>query len=184
MRQDMEVTQLLRRWAGGSDAARDDLMPVVYAELQAIARRLFASERQDHTLQPTALVHEAYVRLIGAEVDWQDRAHFYALSARVMRRLLIDHADARRAAKRGGGAMKVTLGAAEGSMPADAALADLADALRALAALDERKAQLIDMQYFAGLTTEEMATVTGLSVSTVGRELRFARAWLKDQLAR
>ena len=137
-----------------------------------------------HTLQPTALVHEVYGRLVDADVAWQDRAHFYALAARMMRRLLVDHAKARSAAKRGGG-LRVTLD--EASLPAgdaDAELLDLDEALTALAELDPRKAELIQLQYFGGLSFREMEAVTGLSSSTLDRDLRMARAWLKDRLSK
>ena len=183
MNDEGNVTSYLKAWSNGDEKAADDLAPLVYEELRRIAARLFRSERQGHTLQPTALVHEAYARLVDANVDWQDRAHFYAIASRSMRRLLIDYAEKRNALKRGGNDIRVTLD--ESSTPAsetDVVLLDLDAALSALSANDPRKAQLIELQYFGGLTTEEMAVAMGTSVSTVGRDLRFARAWLKDYL--
>jgi RNA polymerase sigma factor (TIGR02999 family) len=178
-----EITTLLDDSAGGDPCALDKLTPLVYGELQALARKIFSRERRGHTLQPTALVNEAFGRLIDADVAWQNRAHFFALAARAMRRVLVDHANARNAEKRGAGAVKVTLDqsllAAETT---DDQLLTLDEALTRLAALDERKARLIEMQYFAGMTFAEMEAATGLSSSTLDRELRFSRAWLKDQL--
>lgn len=178
-----EITGLLNDWAKGDAKAGDALTPMIYDELHRRAAKLFRGENAAHTLQPTALVNEAYAKLINVDVSWQDRAHFYALSARMMRRLLINHANARKAEKRGGSAIRVTL--VEDHLPGndtDAALLDLADALSDLEALDPRKAQLIELQYFGGLSVAEMEEVTGLSTATIGRDLRFARAWLKDQI--
>ena len=178
-----DITKLLAGWSDGDTKCAEELAPIIYDDLQAIARRLFRSENAKHTLQPTALVHEAYVRLVDVNVEWQDRAHFYALAARMMRRLLINHAEARSAAKRGGGAVHVTLSEAFNAPPSvEAELLDLNDALKALNQYSKRMAELIELQYFGGMTLEEMAHVTGLSVRTIGRDLRFARAWLKDYL--
>ncbi len=180
-----EITGLLRDWADGDEVALEQLTPLVYDELRGLARRLFARERASHTLQPTALVNEVFVNLVDAEVPWQDRAHFFALSARMMRRLLVNHANARRAAKRGGDAVRVTLDESVLSGGgADTEILDLDEGLTALQTLDKRKAELIELQYFAGLTFREMQEVTGLSSSTLDRELRFARAWLKDWRSR
>jgi len=180
-----DITRLLNEWTSGDKRAGDALTPLVYDELHRIAARIFRSEQSGHTLQPTALVHEAYVNLVGADVSWQDRAHFYSLAARMMRRLLVNHANARNAAKRGGGAIRITLHDEQlAAAGAEAELLDLDDALTRLAALDERKAELVQLQYFGGLSFQEMEEVTGLSSSTLDRDLRFARAWLKDQLAR
>ena len=141
-------------------------------------------ERAGHTIQPTALVHEAYLKLHGADVDWADRTHFYALCARTMRRLLVNHAAARSAQKRGGGDLRVTLTDGLGAQPdTDADLLDLADALDALAALDPEKAELVELRYFGGLTIAEMEEYCGLSSATIGRHLRFARAWMRDRMA-
>jgi len=180
---EQEITGLLNDWGNGDAKAGDALTPLVYDELHRCAERLFRGENAGHTLQPTALVHEAYAKLVNVDISWQDRTHFYALAARMMRRLLINHAKARKTAKRGGDNIQVTLD--DGVTPAentDTILLDLTDAIAALEDLDERKAKLIELQYFGGLTLEEMEMVTGLSTATIGRELRFARAWLKDQL--
>ncbi len=177
------ITQLLNQWGSGDKDAEATLTPMVYDELQRMAKRLFRSEKKSHTLQPTALVHEAFVKLVDVNVTWQDRAHFFSPAARMMRRLLVNHAHARNAAKRGGDAIKVTLN--EGSVSdasADADLIDLEEALSALAEIDERKAQLIELQYFGGLSFREMEAVTGLSSSTLDRDLRLARAWLKNAM--
>jgi RNA polymerase sigma factor (TIGR02999 family) len=179
------ITQLLNRWGTGDKDAEAALTPMVYDELQRMAKRLFRSEKSSHTLQPTALVHEAFVKLVDVEVTWQDRAHFFSLAARMMRRLLVNHANARNAAKRGGDAIKVTLNeSAVSNSDADADLLDLEEALQGLAELDPRKAELIELQYFGGLSFREMEEVTGLSSSTLDRDLRMARAWLKDQLTK
>jgi RNA polymerase sigma factor (TIGR02999 family) len=178
------ITDLLHRWGAGDGVALEQLTPLVYEELRRRAGSLFRGEAAGHTLQPTALVHELYDRLAPAEVDWRNRTHFYALCARMMRRILVDHAKARRAAKRGGDAVKLTVDVevlAERTTPED--LFTLDEALEALSALDARKAELIELQVFGGLTFREMETVTGLSSSTLDRELRFARAWLKARLA-
>ena len=178
-----EITGLLQDWGNGDKAACDALTPLIYDELHRRAQRLFRAENASHTLQPTALVNEAYAKLVAVDISWRDRAHFYALAARMMKRLLINHANARNAAKRGGDAVRVTLDEShEPSGDVDAVLLDLTDALDALEKIDPRKAELIELQYFAGLTLEEMEAVTGLSTATIGRDLRFARAWLKDQI--
>ena len=179
-----EVTQLLRRMADGDEQSAEALTPLIYDELHKLAKRLFISENSGHTLQPTAIVHEAYVKLVNVDVSWQDRAHFYSLAARMMRRLLVNHAKAKNAEKRGGGAVRVTLD--ESSTPASDANADLLhldEALTALGEVDPRKADLIQLQYFGGLSFREMEEVTSLSSSTLDRELRTARAWLKNHLS-
>ena len=183
MADEHEITGLLSDWGKGDAKAREMLAPLVYEELHRCAKRLFRLENADHTLQPTALVHEAYARLIKVDVSWQDRTHFYALAARMMKRLLINHAKARLASKRGGGATHVTLDDNYASPNGlDVQLIALTDAISALERIDPRKAELLELKYFSGLSTEEMSSVTGLSVATIGRDLRFARAWLKDQL--
>lgn len=184
MTKEREITGLLNEWSKGDAAAGEELTPLIYDELHRCAARLFRGENAAHTLQPTALVHEAYAKLINVDMSWRDRTHFYALAARMMKRLLINHANGRNAAKRGGSAVHVTLD--DDRLPADgvdAPLLDLTDALSALEEFDPRKAELIELKYFGGLTTEEIAIVTNLSVATIGRDLRFARAWLKDQIA-
>lgn len=181
---DGNITQLLRDWVDGDQRSLEALTPLVYEQLRRIAARAFAGERAGHTLQATALVHEAYARLVDADVDWQGRSHFFALAARTMRRILVDHASARAAAKRGGGRISVTLH--DGMVVAAGADDDmlaLHEALGALAELDARKAGILELHYFGGLTYEEMGSVLGLSTSTLDREMRFAKAWLRSRLA-
>lgn len=178
-----EVTLLLRRWRGGDALAAERLAPLVYDELRRIARGLMGGEREGHTLQPTALVHEAFLRLVDADVEWQDRAHFLAVGARVMRRLLVDHAKGRNRAKRGGGAVRVTLspGLAASAAP-DADMLDLDRALDALGSRDSRQAQIVELHFFGGLTYDETGAVLGVSPATVKRDLRMAKAWLYREL--
>ena len=181
MDRDNDITRLLGEWRGGDDDAEEALVPLVYEELHRQARRMMAGERAGHTIQPTALVHDAYLQLRGSNVDWADRTHFFALSARLMRRLLVNHANARAAKKRGGGDVRVTLDeglAASGDT--DLAILQLDEALTELRAIDPDKAQLVELQYFGGLSVAEMEDFTGLSSATIGRHLRFARAWLRD----
>jgi RNA polymerase sigma factor (TIGR02999 family) len=179
----MGVTQLLRAWRAGDARALEQLAPIVYEELHRLARGAFRGERPGHTLQPTALVHEAFLRLIDADVDWQSRAHFYAIAARQIRRVLVNHAVARRRAKRGGSAKAVPLDQAEDvTTEWDAQITDLDDALNRLAEFDERKSRILEMHYFGGLTYEEMADTLQLSTTTLHSELRLAKAWLKDTM--
>ncbi|WP_405231019.1 ECF-type sigma factor [Lentisalinibacter salinarum] len=178
-----EITQLLRDWADGDAAALESLTPLVYGELRRIAQRLFGSESAGHTLQPTALVHEAYEKLIGVDTDWQDRTHFYALAARMMRRLLVNHANARNAAKRGGDVLRVTLDESAVGSDADEDLLDLDEALSKLAGFDERMARILELHYFGGLTHEQAARVVGVSEPTSRRDLRLARAWLRKYMS-
>ena len=181
----MTPTQLLLSWRGvGNREAFDQLTSLLYDELQRIARGAMRRERPGHTLQTQALLHEAYVRLIDADVDWRDRAHFLAVAARTMRRVLVDHGKGRARAKRGGSAVFVTL---TGSLPAADAPAPvdmliLSDALDRLAAQDARMAQIVELHFFGGLTCEETAEALVLSTRTVERELRAARAWLRRDL--
>ena len=178
-----DVTRLLRAWRQGDAQALDDLMPLVYAELQRMAHRLMRRERAGHTLQPTALLHEACLKLLGAQVDWTDRTHFFAVAARQMRHVLVDHAHSRAALKRGGGVPPLALDdLAEQAGPDTAGIAELDDALHRLEALDRRKAQVIELRYFGGLGQAEIAAALGISRSTVDSELRFAKAWLGRQL--
>lgn len=180
---DNEVTRLLGAWRAGDADALDALTPLVYRHLQRLAHGAMRGERPGHTLQTTALVHEAFIDLAGANVDWADRAHFYAIAARQMRRILVNHAEARRAAKRGGGVPHAPLEDALDVVGTPSAeISDLDDALRRLAAVDERKAQILELHYFGGLTYDEMATVMSLSASTIDAELRFAKAWLRQAL--
>ncbi len=177
-----DVTVLLKAWSAGDQNALNEVTPLVYEELLRIARARFRGEREGHTLQPTALVNEVFTKLVDNKVDWQNRAHFYALCARMMRRLLINHAKANLAEKRGGGLIEATL-TDNVAAPQNTQLFDLNDALEALAASDQRKADLLELSIFGGLTYDEMAAVTGLSTSTMDREIRFAKAWLKARLA-
>jgi len=168
----------------GDAGAIDEVTPLVYEELRRIARGVFSREQQGHTLQPTALVHEAYAKLVAVDTTWQNRAHFYALAARMMRRLLVNHAVARNAGKRGGDAIRMTL--AEDQVAArepDEDVLALDAALAELASFDPRKAQVLELHYFGGLTQPESAAVLGISESTVRREMRVAKAWLKRALA-
>jgi RNA polymerase sigma factor (TIGR02999 family) len=158
-------------------------MAVVYPELRAIAQRQLTHESAGHTLQPTALVHEAYLRLIGVEIEWTDRRHFFAVAARAMRRVLVDHARARRREKRGGDAVLVTLDD-ELAIAVDSGVDLLAldEALDRLAALDERKARAVELHFFAGLSYDETARALDVSPATIDRDLRMAKAWLLQQL--
>jgi len=178
------VTGLLLAWRGGDQDALSRLMPQVERELHRIARRCMAGERKGHSLQATALVNEAYLRLIDIRlVDWENRAHFLAMAARLMRRILVDSARAKRYQKRGGGGVRVTLD--DAVFPADELPADvvaLDDALEALAAIDERRSRVIELRYFGGLTVEETALVMKVSPDTVVRDARLAKAWLAREL--
>jgi RNA polymerase sigma-70 factor (ECF subfamily) len=178
------TTQLLRAWAGGDEAALDQLTPRVYDELRRIAGRFMQDERPGRTIQTTALVHEAYLKLIDVSgVEWQHRAHFFAIAAQIMRRILLDHARRRVAAKRGGAARRVNLDDAPelGSERAREVIA-LDDALTALAKIDARKARVIELRFFAGLSVEETAEVVQVSPVTVMRDWKLARAWLVAEL--
>jgi RNA polymerase sigma factor (TIGR02999 family) len=184
--QPLDVTRLLEELRSGDRAALDRMLPVVYAELRQIAARALQSERDNHTLQPTALVHEAYLRMVGGEnVPWQNRAHFLGCAARVMRNILVDHARARRADKRGGGDARVTLTDALGLADArDVDLVALDDALTALAETDEQKCRIVELRYFGGLTEVEVAEVLGVSERTVRRGWTLAKAWLRREIER
>ncbi len=180
-----EITRLLAEWAGGNQAALEQVTPLVYAELRRIAARQMRAEAEGHTLQPTALVNEAFVRLCGSHPSsWQDRAHFFAVCAQIMRHILTDHARAQLRAKRGAGAVHVPLDAAE-TVAVDEPLdyAALDDALRALEAVDPRKARIVELRYFVGLGIEETAEVMKISPMTVRREWTRAKAWLYRELA-
>jgi RNA polymerase sigma-70 factor (ECF subfamily) len=181
----LTVTRLLQQWQQGDDDALNRLMPLVYDELHRIASRLMRSERRGHTLQATALVHEAYARLVASDASAGDRVHFMSLVARVMRRVLVDHARARRRAKRGGGRPAVTLAEVEAVTPGAAdRLLDIDEALDRLKALDLRKHRALEMSVFGGMTHAEIAAVLGVSVPTVERDVRMARAWLRSELKR
>jgi RNA polymerase sigma-70 factor (ECF subfamily) len=180
-----EVTRLLNAWCNGDRASLEQLAPLVESELRQLAHLYLSKEAPGHTLQPTALINEAYVRLIEWNaVGWQSRAHFYAVAAKMMRRVLVTQAIARRRHKRGGSAVLVSLSEAGGEPDRSADLAALDDALMALAKLDERKSQLVELRYFGGLTAEETAEVLGISLRTVHREWDLARSWLFRELRR
>lgn len=178
------LTQLLHRWQEGDPRASELLAEAVYDELRQVAARRLASERRDHTLQPTALVNETFVRLLDAGIPWRDRVHFFAVAARAMRRILVEHARARNRAKRGSGAVRVTLDGAHPALPAVSIdVLALHDALDALAQLDTDQARIIELYHFAGMTLEEIALAVGSSRSSVHRQLRSGEAWLSVRLA-
>ena len=182
---DAGVTAALRAWRSGDARAQEELMRLVYPELHRRAERLLARERPGHTLQPTALISELYLRLVDQrQAQWQDRAHFFAIAARLMRRVLLDHARRHTADKRGGSARPLPLDVV-GELPADAPgeLAALDEALGELAALDSTAAAIVELRFFGGMSVEETATVLGSSTATVGRQWRAARAWLHARLA-
>jgi RNA polymerase sigma factor (TIGR02999 family) len=179
------VPQLLREWTQGDEHARDAVVPFVYDELRRLATSYLNREAPGHTLQPTALVHEAYLRLIGQQqLDWNNRAQFLGLAATMMRRILVNHARDRHAAKRGGNAQRVPLSEVDVlSTPQNIDIIDLDDALERLGGFDARKAQLVELKFFGGLTTAEIAEVLHVSPATVERDWCFARAWLYDAIA-
>jgi RNA polymerase sigma factor (TIGR02999 family) len=181
-----DVTRLLVRWREGDEAALDELTPLVYDELRRLAKAYLRRERPDHTLEGTALVHEAYLRLIDQrDVEWQSRNHFYALAAQLIRRILVDHARARVAAKRGGNNFKLSLD--EAIAPADEKDLDLValdDALKALANTDAQQSRIVELRYFGGLTIEETSEVIGVSPATVKRDWAVAKAFLKREMLR
>ncbi|HEY1435646.1 MAG TPA: sigma-70 family RNA polymerase sigma factor [Thermoanaerobaculia bacterium] len=179
-----EVTALLREWSAGDRNALERLMPIVYGELRKLAASYLRSERGNHTLQPTALVHEAYLRIVGQRsVSWANRAHFYGIAAQMMRRVLVDHARKRQAAKRSPGTLFVDIGPAEAGTPDSAPeLLALDQALTELERLDPRQARVVELRFFAGLSVEETAEVAGISTATVKREWRTARAFLRHEI--
>ena len=179
-----QVTVLLRAWSDGNEAALEQLLPLVEAELRRLARIYMARERRGHTLQATALVNEAFVRLVDAKgLRWQDRSHFLGISARLMRRVLVDHARARGYQKRGGGAQRVTFTDALAIAQEPALdLLDLDRALEALAAVDARKAKVVELRFFGGLSVEETADVLHVSNDTIKRDWRLAKLWLLREL--
>ena len=181
-----EVTLLLKAWSAGDEQVLEKLMPLVYRQLHQIAQRYMGRERSGHTLQTTALVNEAYLRLVDcAQVDWQDRAHFFAISANLMRRILIDFARSRGYLKRGGAVLHIPLEEAPsvGDKSADVNLVALDDALKALAAVDERKSKVVELKFFGGLSVEETAEVLHVSTDTVIRDWRLAKLWLLRELS-
>ena len=174
------VTSLLRAWSDGDGASLDALVPVVEAELRRLARIYMSRERREHTLQPTALVNEVFVRLVEAtDIRWQDRAHFFGIAARLMRRVLVDHARSRGYQKRGGDVQRVTLDGQDIAAPGNPVdLLALDRALDGLAAIDERKCRVVEMRFFAGLSVEETAAALSVSTDTVKRDWRIAKLWL------
>lgn len=181
-----QVTELLVRWRGGDRAALDALLPLVYTELRRIARHYLVQERTDHTLQSTALVHEAYVRLAKQQLpEWKNRAHFFAVAAQLMRQILVDHARTHGASKRGGAAYVLALEEAEEeAQRLDLDIVALDDALKTLAELDSQQSRVVELKFFGGLSIEETAEVLGVSSSTVKRDWVTARAWLHRELER
>lgn len=176
------VTQLLLAWEQGDEAARDELIPLVYDALRRIARHHLRGERAGHTLQTTALINEAYLRLVDQSVPWQSREHFFGIAARLMRQILVDHARARQRLKRGGDRQQISLAGVE-AVPAQAAdVLALNDALETLAAVDPQKSRIVELRFFGGLTIEETAQVMGISTPSVERGWRAARAWLQTEL--
>lgn len=178
-----QITELLRAWQAGDEQALERFVPAVYDELRRLARRQLRNERQGHSLQPSDLVHEAYARFVNLQLSWQDRAHFFRMVTRTMRRVLVDHARAHKAEKRGGDAVRVTLTDLHGQPVQPSS--DILDLTRALDRLEERDARLseaLELFYFAGLSYREIAHALGVSTATVDRDLRFARTWLFREL--
>jgi RNA polymerase sigma-70 factor, ECF subfamily len=193
--QNQPVTRLLVQWSGGNEAALGELTSLLYRELRSLAQRHLRRERSNHTIQRTALVHEAFVRLVNQQsVDWRSRGHFFALASTLMRRILVDHARARLSSKRGGGLPVESLSEIEdGNEPADDSGSDsdsdeditaIDSALTRLAAVDDRQVQIVQMRYFGGMTIEETARALDISEATVKREWTLARAWLKRELSK
>ncbi len=181
-----EVSRLLRAWSSGDEAALQTLIPLVYEELHRIARRYMGREREGHSLQTSALVNEAYLRLVDwKNVEWQNRAHFFAVSAQMMRRILVDFARDRRYLKRGGGALQVSLAEAAGmTSERGTDLVALDDALNSLAVMDKRKSEVVELRFFGGLSVEETAEVLKVSAETVMRDWKLAKVWLLRELGK
>ena len=182
MAQPHQVTQLLRAWGGGDKRALDQLMPLVYDQLRKLAGRCLAAEAPEHTLRATALVNEAYLRLVGSDVSFNDRAHFFAVAARLLRRILVDHARAQGRQKRGAGAEHLTLDEAVLVGGVQPELVELDEALERLAEHDKRKSDIVELLFFGGLTYDETAAALNISPATVHRELTMAKAWLYREL--
>ena len=180
-----DATDLLVAWSNGDQSAFDKLVPLVYQELRVLAQRYIRRERPDHTLQATALVNEAYVRLIDVNrIRWQNRSHFLAVAAQTMRRILVEFARQRHRQKRGGDAVRVTIDAMEIAQDSSADLVALSDALSALATFDPRMSQVVELRFFGGLTVQEAAEVLNVSPETVNRDWKTAKAWLLRELGR
>lgn len=180
------VTELLQAWSDGDQSAVDKLIPLIYDELRRLAEHYLRRERPNHTLQPTALVHEAYLRLVNQrQVQWHNRAYFFGAAAQVIRRILVDHAREHQAAKRGGGEHKVTLDEDVAlSEQRDLDLLALDDALRRLAEIDPQKSRIVELRFFSGLSIEETAEVLGVSTATVTRQWRTVKAWLHREISK
>jgi len=181
-----QITQLLRRWRDGNREALDALLPLVYDELRRLAHRHLRNERAEHTLQSSALVHEAYLRLVGQDFpQWEGRTHFFAIAAQLMRQILVDYARRHRASKRGSGVCMLTLGDVE-ALPQrkDVDVVALNDALNALAEIDPRQSHVVELRFFAGLSLEETSEVMGIGTATVQRDWTAARAWLYREISR
>jgi RNA polymerase sigma factor (TIGR02999 family) len=178
------ITELLLKWSGGDPTALEQLMPLVYDELRRLATRYLRRERANHSLQPTALVNEAYLRLVDQQkVEWQSRAQFYGLAARVMRNILVDHARSRQAAKRGGEQFQVSFdGDHQGIVDTEIEFLAVHEALERLATFDAQKAEIVELRFFGGLSIEETAEVVGIGHATVERDWKLARAWLRREL--
>lgn len=177
------ITRLLHKWKDGDEGARDSLMPLVYDTLHHLANQQFGREQAGHTLQPTALVHEAFLSLENSEIEWQDRQHFYAVAARAMRRILVDHARMKLRNKRGGNRLRVDLTGSDIPAPApDADILILDDALDRLADHSERTSRILELTYFGGLSRDAVAGVMNISSRTVDRDLNLGRAWLRRRL--
>ncbi len=180
-----EVTRLLKSWGTGSDTALAELMPLVYSDLRKIAARQLRGERANHTLEPTALVNEAFLRLVDQDrVQWQGRAQFFAVAASAMRRILVDHARRRRATKRGGDPRRVSLASVDIAVAPNVDLLNLEDCLRRLEALDALQARIVELRFFAGCTMEEVGEALHISTSTAKRQWHLARVWLRADLDR
>jgi RNA polymerase sigma-70 factor, ECF subfamily len=176
------LTTLLRAWSRGDVTARNQLFPLVYAELRRRAAGYLRREERGQTLQPTGLVHEAYLRLSEQNPGWKNRAQFFAVASQMMRRILVDHARARSAAKRPGKTMQVTLGDSADSGPSQADILLIDKALNELATMEPRQAQMVELRFFGGLTQEEVASILGVSLATVNRQWRLAKAWLHQRV--
>lgn len=177
------VTQLLIAWENGDKSAGDQLMPLVYGQLRRIARNRLRGEFESQTLQTTDLINEAYLRLVEQSVDWQSRAHFFGIAARLMRQILVDKARSRHALKRGGDQHQVSLTDVDAELKQSSDLLSLHEALEALAKVDPKRSQIVELRFFGGLTIDETAEVMGVSAPTVERSWRAARAWLQTEMA-
>lgn len=185
MSPDENVTKLLRKWTGGDRAALDELMPLVYTELRSLARKYLRSERSGHTLEPTALVNEVYLRLVDQRTaSFRSRAQFFGMAAKLMRNILVDHARKRRSAKRGGEPLRLSISTADRiSRKPDLDLVALDDALKRLAVLNPQHSETVELRFFGGLTIEETAAAMSVSHATVERDWSFARAWLRREMS-